>query len=110
MGAGQTKDVSSHDQGVYSTMQPLEFLPPADLEAIHQTSMKVLAQVGICFPEGQALDIFKKHGFRTDGEIVYFTEDQVFDAIKDVPEQFSIQARNPARKVRFGFHDPGVSL
>lgn len=83
-------------------MQPLEFLHPADLEAIHQTSMKVLAKVGICFPEGQALDIFKKHGFRTDGEIVYFTEDQVFDAIKDVPEQFSIQARNPARKVTIG--------
>lgn len=79
-----------------------DLLSPSDIQAIHDTSMKLLRNEGIRFPEDEAIEIFKKHGVRTDGQTVYLTEEQVMDAIKKVPPQFTIQARNPERSVTVG--------
>jgi len=79
-----------------------EFLSPQDIQAIHDTSMRLLTDIGIRFPEDQALTIFKKSGFRVDGQTVYFQEDQVMKAIEMVPTAFSIQARNPDRTIIIG--------
>jgi trimethylamine---corrinoid protein Co-methyltransferase len=79
-----------------------EFLSFQDLNAIHKTSMKLLANVGIRFPEDRALSLFKKNGFKVEGETVYFHEDQVMKAVEMVPSQFSIHARNPERNITIG--------
>ncbi|OQX60836.1 MAG: trimethylamine--corrinoid methyltransferase, partial [Anaerolinea sp. 4484_236] len=79
-----------------------DFLSHSDIQAIHNTSMKLLANEGIHFPEDEALEIFKKHGIKTDGQTVYLTEEQVMDATKSVPQQFTIQARNPEKNIIVG--------
>jgi len=73
-----------------------------DIGAIHQTSMRLLENVGVEFPSGAALDQFKKHGIRTDGSRVYLTEDQLMEALETVPKQFAIHARTPERSVIVG--------
>ena len=52
------------------------------LDQIHHFSIEILDETGIRFPSEQALEVFKKHGFRVDGETVFFTEKQV-EGIED---------------------------
>ena len=79
-----------------------EFLPTEDIQQIHQTSMKLLENVGIEFPYEEALTVFRKHGVKTEGSRVYPTESQVMKAIATAPKQFTIHARNPERSVVVG--------
>ncbi len=79
-----------------------EFLSPADIQAIHDTSMKLLSEVGIRFPVDEALETFQRFDARTDGQTVYLTEDQIMESIATVPSQFTIFARNPDRDVTIG--------
>ncbi len=79
-----------------------EFLSSTDIQAIHETSMKLLAEVGIHFPDDEALAIFNHHGIKTEGQTVFLTEDQLMDAISAAPAKFMIHARNPDRDVTIG--------
>ncbi len=83
-----------------------EFLSPADIKDIHDTSMRVLANVGVCFPDDEAIAIFEKHGVRTEGHTVYLSEGRVMSAVETAPAQFTIHARNPERSVTVGDGEP----
>ncbi len=83
-------------------MQPLELLTVSDLDAIHQTTMKILHKIGIRFPHEEALNIFKKHGFKVEDQLVFLEEKQVMDLIKNIPSKFTIQARNSNKDVTIG--------
>ena len=83
-----------------------EFLSRDDVELIHQTTMKLLANVGVEFPDDEAIAVFKKHGFKTDGYRVYLSEDQVMKALETAPAQFTVHARNPERSVTVGDGEP----
>jgi len=87
-------------------MQLLEFLSASDLEAIHQATMEILQDVGIHFPHQEALDIFKKHGYRVEDQLVFLEEKQILEVIKDIPSKFTIQARNPEHNVIIGDGSP----
>ena len=87
-------------------MQPFEFLSPSDLDTIHQATMQILHDVGIRFPHQEALDIFKEHGCKVEDQLVFLEEKQIMDLIKDIPSQFTIQARNPDHHVTIGDGDP----
>jgi len=79
-----------------------EILSKDDVGRIHQTSMALLANVGVEFPNQEALAVFQEHGIRTDGSRVYLNEDQLTKALETVPKQFTIHARNPERNVTIG--------
>lgn len=81
-------------------------LSDAELDQIHQTSMRLLDTVGVEFPYEEALAAFKKHGARVDGTRVYLTEAQVQKALATCPAQFTIHARNPERSVTVGGGTP----
>jgi trimethylamine--corrinoid protein Co-methyltransferase len=65
------------------------------IAAIHDASMEVLANTGFRFTSETALQIFRSHGFRVDGQRVYFTERQIRRALTSIPKSFTILARNP---------------
>lgn len=83
-----------------------DVLSADEVAEIHDTSMKIMANVGISFPDDEALDTFKAHGFKTDGQIVYLEEKAVMKALASVPQQFTILARNPERSVTVGDGQP----
>jgi trimethylamine--corrinoid protein Co-methyltransferase len=74
----------------------------AALDKIHSHSLEILKDVGIRFPSEKALALFKKHGFKIDGSMVHFEEQDISRALATVPEAFTIEARNPARNIRVG--------
>ena len=83
-----------------------EFLSPDQLEEVHKTSMKVMERVGVKFPHEGVLKLFDDHGFRTDGQKVFFEEQQVMDALASVPRPFTIHAPNPDKNVVVGDGSP----
>lgn len=85
-----------------------EILSQEDVERIHQTSMRILSNVGVEFPLEEALAVFKRHDVRTDGSRVYLTEDQLWKALETAPARFTLHARNPERSVTVGQGEPVV--
>ncbi|MEH0022644.1 MAG: trimethylamine methyltransferase family protein [Desulfobacter sp.] len=80
----------------------LQPLTSDQIHTIHTAAMRILNRTGVAFKEPEAVDIFKRHGFKTEGEKVFFDKDQVLKALKTVPGEFTIQARNPEKNVRIG--------
>jgi len=77
-------------------------LNKASLDKIHAYSLELLCGTGIRFPNENALTIFKNHGFRVDGSMVYVAEKDIQRALETVPDAFTIEARNPSRNLKIG--------
>jgi trimethylamine--corrinoid protein Co-methyltransferase len=76
------------------------------ISAIHGATVEVLANTGFRFVSEPALQIFKKHGFRIEGQRVYFNEKQIRRALGSIPKSFTILARNPKHNILI---KPGIS-
>ncbi len=83
-----------------------EFLSPSDVQAIHDTSIKLLTNVGVRFYLDEAIAILQSHGARVDGRTVFLSEKQVMNAVSTAPAQFTLHARNPGRSVTVGGGEP----
>jgi len=59
---------------------------PSTLENIHQFSLDLLADTGVCFPSQQALDIFSARGFKIHGDTVCFDSKSIETALETVPQ------------------------
>lgn len=66
-----------------------------DLKNIHEKTVEVLTETGMYFELEEARDVFKRHGFKVEGDIVYYTEKAIEEALKTVPSGFTVLARNP---------------
>ncbi len=64
------------------------------LDKIHNSSLELLKETGIRFPNKEALDLFKYHGFKIDKEMVFFLQQDIKKALETVPETFKLHARN----------------
>ena len=64
------------------------------LNQIHQTSIRILAEVGIRIDDDQILSILKANGVKLDGNIAFFTESHVEAAISTAPRDFILRGRN----------------
>ena len=80
----------------------MHILTEKDKSKVHAASMNILDEIGINFYEPEALDIFKKHGFKVDGNTVHLKEKQIHQALKSVPSEIRVEARNPHQSVTIG--------
>ena len=64
-------------------------------QMIHDAAMRIMANVGVRIHNEKAIEIYKENGIRVDGNIAYFTEEQVMHWVKMAPESFTLYARNP---------------
>ncbi len=87
---------------MYDRMQTFS---PEELNLIHDNSMNILENTGVVFNEPEALDLFKKNGFKVDGKTVFFQEDDVQKALSTAPSRFEIQARDPEKNLFIGEND-----
>ena len=74
------------------------------LEAIHQASLKVLAETGLRVLLPQARRIMSEAGAEVDEstEQVRFDPDLIMEKIATVPSEFTLHARNPEHSVVLG--------
>ncbi len=76
----------------------MEILSDSDIEQIHETTIKVLEEVGVKFPSSEALDIFEDAGAKVDRstEMVWIPRDLLMEALEKAPSQYTLAARDPA--------------
>jgi len=72
----------------------LEVISPEHFDAIHQASMEVLEKTGIRFHCEDALELFRNHGSKVDGETVFITQAMVDKALETCPSTFPWTGRN----------------
>ena len=61
-----------------------------------------MVKTGFWFDSQNAINIFKKHGFKVDKDIVFFQEKDIENALKTVPSEFIVRARNPKNDMHVG--------
>lgn len=83
---------------VNDRLQPLQMW---DVAAIHAAAVQILCQTGMHFESPAICELMRKHGFKTDGPVVFFTEDSVQRALETAGREFTLLARNPERNVHF---------
>lgn len=59
-----------------------------EVQRIHETSLKILSEVGVSFRCETAFDIFRKHGARVENGIVYMDEKLVEKALSTLPKTY----------------------
>lgn len=89
---------------VYDDSARLRLLNASDVEQIHQTALKILAEVGVLFDTKEALRLLADAGCTVDFEtkIVKFSEDIVMNAIQSAPESFRLYDRSGEKFVMVG--------
>ncbi|UQZ87796.1 trimethylamine methyltransferase [Deltaproteobacteria bacterium Smac51] len=94
-----------------ATAERFSSMTNQDVLKIHQTTMRILEKKGMVFHLPAAVELAQKHGLRTDGQTVYFTEKQLMELIGQAPSSFSFRGTNPDRGVVVGrdgtHHIPG---
>ncbi|MGH6934419.1 MAG: trimethylamine methyltransferase family protein [Dongiaceae bacterium] len=83
---------------------PIEPLSADQIEAIHQAALRILRELGmrVLLPEARA--ILRQTGAEVDesSQIVRYDDGLVEQALKTVPAEFVLHARNPARNITMG--------
>ena len=84
--------------------RPIEPLDDDQRQLLHDTSIRVLSELGIRVIGDQVLDIFDKGGAKVDRErtIVRLGEDLVEEALKTVPSTFTLTSRNLDKRLTIG--------
>lgn len=77
----------------------------SELQKIHEATLVLLERVGVAFHSPLALEIFTKHGFKTEGKVVFFSAQQTEKALGSAPTQFVLFARNPQKNLTIGAGD-----
>ncbi|MBE0411582.1 MAG: trimethylamine methyltransferase family protein [Anaerolineales bacterium] len=74
-------------------MNKLEFLTPAEIESIHQSSLRVLAEVGIHFKHSQGVEVLEGAGAKVNGERVLIPPEIVEDAVSQCCSEVTLHGR-----------------
>jgi len=84
--------------------KPIEVISTDHLEAIHETSLRVLEELGIEFLSEDALQRLKAAGADVDfdTQMVRFDRALVMELVAKAPSEFTLTPRNPDRAVTFG--------
>ena len=81
---------------------PIRAVSDDELEAIHQASLRVLAETGIDFLDDTARMQLAAAGADVEGDRVRFDPDLVAHLISTAPAQFTLHGRDPTRDLVLG--------
>ncbi len=81
------------------TYQPLS---EDGVEAIHEASLRVLAEVGVECRHPEALALFQKAGARIEGGRVYVADQTVDTALADAPKEVTLCGRDEKHDLHLG--------
>jgi len=83
--------------------RPLEILTKNDIEKIHQTSIRILEEIGVKMDDSRVLKLFKEHGCEVDEKkhVVKIKEELIKERLKKVPKSFTFSSRD-GEKMKVG--------
>lgn len=87
-----------------SPFSPVDILSGEQVQKIHDTSMRVLEEIGIEFLDDEALSLWAEAGARVDhkSQRVWIDRGLLMELVSKAPDEFTLHARNPAHTLRVG--------
>ncbi|RED12302.1 trimethylamine methyltransferase family protein [Pontivivens insulae] len=82
--------------------RPTEPLSQDGVQAIHETAMRILEEIGIEFLNDEARRYLKDAGCTIEGENVRMDRDWVMEMVGKAPTEFTITPRNPKHRLTIG--------
>jgi trimethylamine--corrinoid protein Co-methyltransferase len=79
-----------------------DLVPNEAVELIHEESVKILEEVGCEFRDDEAIAMWKAAGADVKGTRVRIDRAQLMGLVSQIPPEFTLNARNPARTVKVG--------
>lgn len=73
-----------------------------NVRRIHEATMRLMGQAGVKFVHPEAQRILKEHGIKVEGDLAFFTEEQLMYWVRKAPSTFKIYARNPKWDMTIG--------
>ena len=67
-----------------------QFYSKDDVELIHESILRVLTEIGVKIEDQEALDLFKQHGAKVEGDLVFISEELLTKSLSTIPESFEI--------------------
>ncbi len=71
-------------------------------EKVFKESVRILNTLGYKIIDERILSALRDNGFKVEGNFVYFTEEQIKDALEAAPKSFKLNARNPEKSIILG--------
>lgn len=89
---------------IQNTLPPMTVLGDAQIEQLHQASMRILEEIGIVFMDDEALDLWAAAGAHVDRttQNVRFDRAMILELVARAPKTFTWRARNADRNVKIG--------
>ena len=81
---------------------PMALISADEVEAIHNASLKVLAEIGMDFMLPEAREMWRRAGAKIEGERVRFDPAMIEEIMKTCPSTFTLHARNPENSAEIG--------
>lgn len=99
-------------QQVKNTYPAFDLLKAEQMDQLHSTSMRILLEAGIRVMGDNVLDIFENAGAIVDRETMTIRIDEsiVKEAIKTVPQTFTLTSRNPDKQIIMGGNNINFGL
>jgi trimethylamine--corrinoid protein Co-methyltransferase len=74
-----------------------QLLTDSEKEQVHNETLRILGEAGVCYHSDKALKLLEKNGARLDWEkcIAYIPPELVEQALNTSPKSFTLGARNP---------------
>ncbi len=100
--AEKAKEGASIYRDIRNPYRPIEVFSEDQIEAIHQTSLQMLSEIGIKVLWDEARALYKSAGADVDGEQVRFDPSMIEELVAKAPSQFTLHSRNPHCNVKIG--------
>ncbi|MFQ6023598.1 MAG: trimethylamine methyltransferase family protein [Acidiferrobacterales bacterium] len=97
---------------ITNSLKPLEVLSSDQVDAIHQTSLKILEEIGIEFMGAAAQDLLTTAGAEVDraSGLVRFDRSLIEQCLATAPNSVTITPRNPDHRLVLGGHHTCFTL
>jgi trimethylamine--corrinoid protein Co-methyltransferase len=80
----------------------IQVLDESSLDRIHNTSLRILREVGVKIDHPQALKMLKAEGAEVEGNCVYLSSELVERSIQSAPAKVTLFARDPEKNIYLG--------
>ena len=83
-------------------MPRYDILSADAIDVLERGWRRIVTEIGVQFAKPEAVELFRKAGQQTDGDVVKLDPDFVLEQVAKAPREFDVQARNPANTIHIG--------
>ncbi|NTW71351.1 MAG: hypothetical protein HGA49_03825 [Eubacteriaceae bacterium] len=79
-----------------------QYVSKTDVERIHENTLRILSEVGVRFESEKAIEVFKNHGVKVEGDTVYIDEDTLKKCLATAPSTFEMVVNHDGTRQTLG--------